>query len=115
MVRLTSVINGLGFGRQCASVEYERRHEMKATKRHAPKGYVAVRRPDAKALFDAGQEVVVAGNNVNSYHVFNGWVLSFVLRAGQPFETQIDSFMFYLEPELGKYPVFYVKADVLAG
>ncbi len=93
---------------------------MKLTKtaRLAPKGYVAINRPSAKRAFEAGLEVTVAGNNVNSFHIFNGWHLGCTIdkarhegEYGNDFDSIVANFMSYLDRELGTYPVFYVKSN----
>ena len=87
--------------------------KYKTTKRLAPDGYQAIDRPSAKMAYEAGLPVTVAGNNVNSYHVFNGWHLGCTIADcddRQTFDSILANFMFYLEPEIGRYPVFYVKS-----
>ena len=81
------------------------------TKRIAPLGYVAVDKREAKKAFDAGYDVTVAGNNVNSFHVFGGWHLGCTINNKEDADWQrhINAFLFYLDRELGSYPVFYVN------
>ena len=84
-------------------------------RRIAPQGYVTVTKPLAKILYNKGVSIVLAGNNVNNYHIFNGWHLGCTIEENQKdiqsFEQLVNSFMFYLDNELGKYPVFYVKRE----
>ncbi len=84
------------------------------TKRIAPLGYVAVTKPLARELYLAQKDVTFCGNNVNSFHVFEGWQLgsTYCLSSYGPnssFEDLVKNFLFYLEPELGRYVVFYTK------
>lgn len=83
------------------------------TKREAPKSYVAVTKPLAKALYEQGKMVTLCGSNVNSFHVFNGWCLGVTLRGPEAccFDTIVNSFQANLEPELGRYAVFYTKKE----
>jgi hypothetical protein len=88
-----------------------------ATKRIAPQGYQAVTRQLARCMYDTGYDVTLCGNNVNAYHVFQGWGLgctvNYALYNHYDFGSVVNNFMFYLEKELGSYPVFYVKTQDL--
>ena len=96
------------------------------TKRLATSGYVAVTKPLARKLYEEGKAITLAGNNVNSFHIFNGWNLGCTVKKEQVdrhcaqghtdepsymFESLVNNFLFYLDNELGKYPVFYVKRE----
>lgn len=86
------------------------------TKRIAPPGYIAVTRKLAEVLYDEGYAVTMCGNNVNSFHVFDGWHLGCTFQKEErnvSFETLLASFMSYLEGGLGTYPVFYVRQEVI--
>ena len=87
------------------------------TKRIAPEGYVAVTRKLAELLYSDGYSVTVCGNNVTSFHVFDGWHLGCTVQRDilddKSFDVLLNSFMFYLDSELGTYPVFYVKQEVM--
>ena len=87
------------------------------TKRLAPPGYMAVTRPLAQQLYDREVPVTLCGNNVTSFHVFGGWCLGRTVQKnqmeGRQFENIVNGFLFYLEPELGRYVVFYVRKDSL--
>lgn len=87
------------------------------TKRAAPDGWVAVTRPLAREKYDNGCTVVLCGSNVNSFHVFGGWRLGMPVHkdtlANRAFDEIVASFMSYLESELGKRPVFYVRKGAL--
>ena len=92
--------------------------KLRRTKRLAPKGYIAIDKPSAKRAFDAGLEVTLCGSNVNSYHVFNGWYLGCTIDKarhegsyGNDFDSILNNFLYYLESELGRYAVFYVKVQ----
>lgn len=89
------------------------------TKRIAPKGYVAVTKQLAELLYNQDVTVTMCGNNVNSYHVFEGWCLGYTFNKRGitersayewTFTRIVNNFMFYLEKELGTYPVFYVQS-----
>ena len=87
--------------------------------RIAPSGYVAVTRPLAEKLWKEGKNVTLCGNDVNSFHVFDGWRLGCTVSSSlewcysKTFEDVVNNFLFYLEAELGKYPVFYIKQNDL--
>ena len=87
------------------------------TKRIAPAGYVAVTRKLAEVLYNESYPVTVCANNVNSFHVFDGWGLGCTFQNekhdNNRFNVLLNSFMFYLEKELGTYPVFYVRQEVI--
>ena len=92
--------------------------KLRKTKRYAPKGYIAIDKPSAKRAFDAGLAVTICGSNVNSFHVFGGWGLGCTIdkakhegEYGNDFDAILNNFLFYLDPELGRYAVFYVKVQ----
>lgn len=47
----------------------------------------------------------IAGNNVNSFHYFSGWCLAcpIEVKSLEELEQNLNSFLFYLDPELGRY------------
>ena len=90
------------------------------TRRQAPAGYVAVTRPLAKTLYEQGYAVTLCGNNVNSFHVFDGWHLGYATQKDNrheapedrpTFDSIVGSFVSYLDKELGTYAVYYVKRE----
>lgn len=85
------------------------------TKRHAPSGYVAIDIHLAHRMFDARLACTMIGNNVNSHHVFNGWHLGYTwsndAMTDQSFDALLNNFMFYLDRELGSYPVFFTRQE----
>lgn len=87
------------------------------TKRVAPRGYVAVTRKLAQVLYDEGYPLTICGNNVNTFHVFGGWHLGYTLKKDRhndnTFDDILNSWKHYLERELGTYPVFYVKQEII--
>lgn len=96
------------------------------TKRRAPTGYAAVTRPLAFHLYEAGKQVTLCGNNVNSFHVFGGWFLGCTiakpltddyecpqLEKDMQFFTLSNDFLSYMDKELGRYVVYYVKRSDL--
>ena len=87
------------------------------TKREAPQGYVAVTRPLAEKLFTEGKEITFCGSNVRSFHVFQGGCLGFTSTnaQGRIFTSLLNSFLFYLDRELGRYAVFYAKKEDIEG
>jgi hypothetical protein len=102
----------------------ERKKTGYITKRDSPQGYVAVTKPLARKLYELGYNVTLAGNNINSYHIFEGWHLGYTINIASapssydPYtkETTLDdfsyivqSFLSYLDRELGYYCVYYVK------
>lgn len=84
-------------------------------KRVAPVGYCAVAKPIAQMLYDAGLDIVICGSNVNHLHVLEGWRLGACARKrlNYTFAQLCNDFLWHLEPELGKYPVFYVAIAAL--
>lgn len=82
-------------------------------RREAPKGFVCVDINLAKRLFEQHIEMTIAGNNVNSFHIFGGWCLGYTpsdeAATFQTFDEILNNWISHLEPELGSYPVFYVS------
>jgi len=90
------------------------------THRQAPQGYKAVTKPLAKALFEQGVDVTLAGNNVNSFHIFDGWHLGCTMNLQRmadgymtSFDAMVDNFLWHLDRELGTYAVYYVPQATL--
>ena len=84
------------------------------TRRVAPQGYVAVTKPLAELIYNAGKLVTLCGNNVNVFHVFDGWHLSCTIIKDmhvQCFNNSVNSFLSYLDKELGSYVVFYIRRE----
>ena len=92
------------------------------TRRLSPEGYSAITKPLAKELYNQGFDVTMCGNNVNSFHIFKGWYLGYTVSKERTeqltslpydFSDLVNNFLFYLDTELGYYPVFYVKSEDL--
>lgn len=88
------------------------------TKRIAPDSCVAITKLLAQQLFEEGEQVTLCGNNVNSYHIFDGWNLGCtVVRENVGDEKSFDDlcklYLAHLDRELGRYLVFYVKKKVV--
>ena len=84
------------------------------TGREAPEGYVAVTKLLAQSIYNAGKSVTLCGNNINAFHVFGGWHLGCTVSKdthAQCFDDIVNSFLSYLDKELGSYVVFYVKKE----
>ena len=98
----------------------------RVTQRIAPEGYQYIDRNLAKAVYQADKPITIHGNNINSYHVFEGCRLGYTIqrsdqesRAGLYDDSSLEGivrrYMSYLEPELGKYVVYCVrKTDLTA-
>jgi hypothetical protein len=86
------------------------------TRRLAPLGYVAITKPLAKELYEQGHAITLCMNNVNAYHIFQGWHLGYVIDKESPlysdyrFDDLVGSYRTYQpKSELGTYVVYYVK------
>ena len=68
------------------------------------------------------RQFFIVGSNVNYSHFHSGWRLALhaeslqelCARNAEPMEREIlnkqyNAFKFYLEPELGRYPVYYLE------
>lgn len=66
-----------------------------------------INKTQAKKIYKDTQ-VYMVGSNVNSYHFFNGWHLACQINKEHEFDTQLNSFLFYLDPELGRYARFFI-------
>lgn len=76
--------------------------------------YKRITKTAARKLFNEGKEVIIVGNNVNDFHFFSGWNLAHTFKKDedhQDFDSYVNSFEFYLEPELGKYAAFFIKPN----
>lgn len=95
------------------------------TKREAPAGYVAITKPYAASLYEQGIAVTMCTNNVNAYHIFQGWHLGYTIDkkidtdngyGDYSFNDFVGSYLSYnANGELGNYAVFYVKASDIQG
>ena len=89
------------------------------TRRISPEGYRAITKPLAQAMYDLDYPITLCGNNVNSYHVFQGWGLGHTIikkctnGAPCPFGYRVNNFLSYMDRELGYYVVYYVRTEDL--
>ncbi len=53
----------------------------------------------------------IVGNNVNTFHFFGGWHLACTLekKTAEEMEQSLNSFAFYLDPELGNRPAVFLS------
>lgn len=96
-----------------------------------------IRKPEAFQRFKEGKPIVIAGNNQNPVGIMGGHTLNeksieeWKHQAGcygpddirpneqlwkgdrdtTAWELMMNNFMFYLEPELGRYAVYYVDSN----
>ena len=66
----------------------------------------------ARKLWGAGTHcIIMVGSKVDPSHVFKGWGLGAVFgynrQDEETFDTCHNSFLFYLDPALGRYARFY--------
>lgn len=90
------------------------------TKTYVPKtlrgvqcpGHIRVNISQLKKWFAQGNSFkgFLVGNNVNSFHFFGGWHLAYTLEAAnlEEFTKQLNSFHFYLDPELGNQAAIFL-------
>jgi hypothetical protein len=89
-------------------------HNAYITKREAPEGYVAITRPLAEAMFNAGQSVILCSEKVNQFSITEREQWGFEVSkatADRPFALLIYDFVHELPPQLGKRCVFYANAE----
>jgi len=57
----------------------------------------------------------IVGNNVSPFHFFGGWHLACRLDGlnREDFDRSINSFLFYLDPELGTRAVIFVRPSAI--
>ncbi len=79
-------------------------------------GYTKVSLAQIRKLYASGQAFkgFIVGNKVAAFHFFGGWHLACTLSdeataTFESFETVLNSFHFYLDPELGTRAAFYLK------
>lgn len=85
------------------------------SRRLAPAGYVSITKPYARLLYESGKEITIAGNNVNRFHIIEGWHLGYSTTMEEQeqrhFEDVCRYFLHYLDRELGSYAVYYAKQE----
>ena len=77
-------------------------------------GYIRINRAQLKKLFSQEGFLFsgfLVGNKVNSFHFFKGWSLACALEGKnkEEMESALNSFCFYLEPELGSAAAIFLK------
>lgn len=87
------------------------KHAYVTRERSCPIGYVTVTKPLARILHTAGMSVTICGDNVDSFHVFDGWHLGYTIPLSEDFDVCCRDFLSYLESEVGNYLVFYTKKE----
>lgn len=78
-------------------------------------GLVKVTLASARAAYEAGEDVLIVGNNVATFHFFGGWRLAHwfhgrnqpKVERGAEFDRYRNSFEAYLERELGRRAAFF--------
>jgi hypothetical protein len=75
--------------------------------------YTRISKTKARKLYEAGYSVVIVGDNVNTFHFFDGWYLAHRIASTDgremTFDAQVINFEFYLERELGRRSAFYLE------
>lgn len=76
-------------------------------------GYIKVSLSQVRTIFKHKQVFngFLVGNKVNSHHFHNGWHLACDIRKYniEEFEQTLNSFLFYLNSELGSGAAIYLK------
>lgn len=76
-------------------------------------GYVKINKLQVKKFLEHGGKFTgfIVGNKVNSFHFFGGWTLAYSIecKTMEEFERSLNSFLFYLDPELGDRAAIYLK------
>ena len=77
------------------------------------KGYKRVNLRTARKAYDEGKMVVIYPSNVNDCHIFDGWHLGCEIcnKGGDSFDAVLNSFLFYMDKELGTYAKFLVEVQ----
>lgn len=78
--------------------------------------YKRIDKREARKRFNRGEVIIVVGDNVNDYHFFSGWHLAQRIEKTEDrndFDSWINNFEFYLEPELGKRAAFFTDTTAL--
>ena len=86
---------------------------------------MAITKPYAASLYEQGIAVTMCTNNVNAYHIFQGWHLGYTIDkesdkqggySDYSFDDLVKSYLSYgVNGELGHYAVFYVKTSDIQG
>ena len=87
--------------------------------------YIRTKKDSAEKAIKANPELkyFLVGSNTNSFHFHGGWHLahwpqslrSNRARLGYDYNLEMayKQFAYYLEPELGRYPVYYVEQEII--
>lgn len=85
----------------------------KAIKGQNFRGYIKISKAQAIKFIEASGkfEGFIVGNKVNTFHFFEGWHLAarFEATNAQEFNEHLNSFLFYLNAELGNRAAIYLK------
>lgn len=70
-----------------------------------------LRKPAARKAYDNGETVILVGDNVNEFHILDGWHLGCRIAKNEfdngSFDAHVAQFEFYLERELGRRAAYY--------
>jgi hypothetical protein len=79
------------------------------------KGYIKVSLSQVRTIFKHKQVFngFLVGNNVNTHHFHSGWHLACDIKKDsmEEFERTLNSFLFYLDYDLGSGAAIYLKED----
>ncbi len=85
----------------------------KAIRGQSYPGHIKVNAAQVRKLLASGQGVsgFMVGSNVTSFHFFGGWHLAHTFEETSlaDFETRLNAFAFYLEPELGRNVALFIR------
>jgi len=72
---------------------------------------IKLNKTQARRRYNAGEEIILVGDNVNTWHILNGWRLGCEISqersAGADFDSHVSQFEYYLEREIGKRAAYY--------
>lgn len=85
--------------------------------------YTKLRKNEARKRYNAGETVLIVGDNVNSFHFEDGWHLAIPINKDDypptqrenddtTFDYRVNQFEHYLARELGRRAAYYVKEGV---
>ena len=77
---------------------------------------IKMNKTEARKRYNNGQEIILAGDNVNTFHILGGWALGCRiskevgpqhLPGESDFDARVRNFEWYLERELGRRAAYY--------
>ena len=87
-------------------------YSPKAIRGQSIRGYTKVSRKQVEKLFktDRNFDGFIVGNKVSSFYFFGGWHLAceFIADSQKDFNNKVNSFLFYLDKELGNNIAIYI-------